>query len=143
MLNGTRNWAATFVEVLPDLKRFYLRRLAGLSREAVDDLVQETFSRALATRTYIDELDLRTYVFGIAGNIFLDLMRRQYRSGAFVEGLIHETSAAMPYVENDDTWVARWILSKPRDQQEVLVRRNLSIFLRQLSGEFRLYYSLC
>lgn len=99
MLNGAKPWAATFVELLPDLKRFYLRRLSRLSREAVDDLVQETFSRALATPTDLGDLDLRTYVFGIAGKIFLDLMRRQYRSGAFVEGLIHETSVARPYVE--------------------------------------------
>ena len=71
-------------EALSDLVRFYSTRLFGLlhrltgSRDAAEDLLQETFLRVVATiGEYEDRGRFESWLFRIAANVGRDWIRRQ------------------------------------------------------------------
>jgi RNA polymerase sigma-70 factor, ECF subfamily len=58
--------------------RFFINKVTG----AVQDLVQETFARCVASRDRIrDNEHVRFYIFGIAYNVLRDHIRDRYRGG--------------------------------------------------------------
>ncbi|WP_319244534.1 RNA polymerase sigma factor [uncultured Propionivibrio sp.] len=70
--------------VLPRLRR-YARALAG-SREAADDLVQDTLERAWSRLSqWQPGSDLRAWLFSIMHNVRIDQMRRQAPPEASLE----------------------------------------------------------
>lgn len=62
--------------------RFFVNKVIG----AVQDLVQETFARCVASRDRIrDNEQVRVYIFGIAYNVLTDHLRDRYRGGQAVD----------------------------------------------------------
>ena len=73
-----------FAEIRPSLER-YAARLAG--ETVKDDLVQETFVRALsAIDGFRGEASLANWLYRIAGNLAADEFRRRKREGIDLEG---------------------------------------------------------
>ena len=76
-LAGTLDWRAAYEQHAPDLVRF-LRRFVR-SDEAAQDLVQDTFLRALRAGRTPPQAELRPWLFRIASNLALDELRRGRR----------------------------------------------------------------
>lgn len=76
-LAGTLDWRAAYEQHAPDLVRFLRRFLR--SDEAAQDLVQDTFVRALRAGRTPPQAELRPWLFRIASNLALDELRRGNR----------------------------------------------------------------
>jgi RNA polymerase sigma-70 factor (ECF subfamily) len=87
LLERWRGGDATCGEVLFEryydmVDRFFVNKVTG----AVQDLVQETFMRCVASRDRIrDNEQVRLYIFGIAYNVLRDFIRERYRGGQAVD----------------------------------------------------------
>jgi len=64
----------------PEVRRFALF-LCG-DRALADDITSDTFLRVWLTRGRIRELTVKSYLFAVARNAYLDLQRRAWRSEA-------------------------------------------------------------
>jgi|GEM_PF-1129852 len=95
---GEALFRAELVTVLGDLRRF-ARRLAGATALA-DDLVQETYRRALECRhQFHANSELRAWMFRILRNIHIDLLRRashEVVSGVEGDDLVAEPPPERP-----------------------------------------------
>lgn len=66
------------------LRRYAVRTLGSVA--AGDDIVQETYLRALSGKTFpVDPNQARAYLFRIASNLIVDAWRRQRRMALHVE----------------------------------------------------------
>jgi len=103
----------------------------GANQSDAADLAQETFLRALrGTERFRGDSSVRTWLFGIARNVFRESVRRQQRnrtvslSPATEEAALNETSTPMVEIE-------MVLASLTTDEREALVLR----FVFDLSGE--------
>ncbi|QCI64545.1 RNA polymerase sigma factor [Phreatobacter stygius] len=94
VVRGTADLDALFRTYHQDLTRFARARLRD--REAAADVVQDTFLRYLAHQTTGDHslspVSSRFFLWRIASNLIIDMVRRDRRRGAFasIDGLAHE-----------------------------------------------------
>jgi len=108
-----------FTAQIPALRR-YARALLGSSSD-VEDLVQETLTRALTKRHVWDRVrDVRAYLFTTLHNLYVDWMGRQARQGKLTP------------IEN-----VEWQLHRPPEQPGSLALRELDRGIRQLPMEQR------
>lgn len=87
-----------YAEIGPMLLAYFRRQpaLAG----AADDLLQETFARALRAGSGISgAVSPRAYLFGIARHVGLDALRRFRRTEIFDDDIAEEPVAADPRLE--------------------------------------------
>jgi RNA polymerase sigma-70 factor, ECF subfamily len=71
-------------ETAQPLRRYAARMLGNVA--AADDVVQDTYLRALASATFPNEpLQARAYLFRIASNLIRDAWRRQKRTAENIE----------------------------------------------------------
>jgi RNA polymerase sigma factor (sigma-70 family) len=72
------NWEAVYAECAPALVR-YLVRLLG-DRESADDVLQDSFVKAMRARVLpADPTGVRAWLFRIAANTAIDVLRRRSR----------------------------------------------------------------
>jgi RNA polymerase sigma-70 factor (ECF subfamily) len=110
------DWDELYRDQGPALLR-YLRRLAS-TQERAEDLMQETFARALRSRTVAT--DPRSWLFQIATNLALDDLRRARR----FRFLPLERASDVHVVPSDEVdLVRRALRSIPPEQAVALVLR--------------------
>ena len=108
-----------FTAQIPALRR-YAKALLGNSSD-VEDLVQETLTRALTKRHVWDRVrDVRAYMFTTLHNLYADWVGRQARQGPLTP------------IEN-----VEWQLNKPAEQPSAMALRDLERGMRQLPMEQR------
>lgn len=89
----------------------YLHRLCG-SHEQAEDLAQETFAKASAAiHKFRGDASLRTWLFQIARNTYLDTLRRPSSVRIDTEEFL-----AIPDAANDNDPVSRYDASEHRDR---------------------------
>jgi RNA polymerase sigma-70 factor (ECF subfamily) len=71
------DWSCAYAQLGPALLA-YLRRLSRDS-DAAEELVQETFARAMAASLVPPESELRPWLYRIASNLAIDRLRRARR----------------------------------------------------------------
>ena len=73
------DWSRAYAQYRPDVLVFLRHRTWG-REDLAEDLVQETFVRALSTGTPLrDQARIRSYLLQIANNVFLSHVRRPSR----------------------------------------------------------------
>lgn len=70
---------STWRELAPSLAAYFFRR--GCARRDIEDLMQETALIAIKNQVTVKG-DFRSWVFGIANNIFRDYIRREIKTSA-------------------------------------------------------------
>lgn len=113
---------AQIVACIPSLRR-YARGLAG-SKEAADDLAQDTLERAWnRIELWQRRDDPRAWLFSIMHNLFVDRLRSQRASPVYamgeeeIEAPVRATQTDMLEVRDLD----KALLRLPPDQREVLL----------------------
>jgi RNA polymerase sigma factor (sigma-70 family) len=109
--------SANLLVCIPRLRR-YARALAG-SREAADDLVQDTLERAWTRlASWREGSDMRAWLFAIMHNLYVDRARRP----------------ATPLEALDDNTPEPYVHGSPADRMEI---RDMETALRLLPAEQR------
>jgi RNA polymerase sigma-70 factor, ECF subfamily len=89
-----------YVKYAPAVRRFALF-LCGDAMMA-DDITSETFLRALVTRERIRQPTVKSYLFTIARNVYLDAQRRDWRSEALDETEADEAINVQAHLEQKE-----------------------------------------
>ena len=98
---GPIDWSCVYARLGPALLA-YLRRLSRDS-DAAEELVQETFAKAMAASRFPPENELRPWLYRIASNLAIDGLRRSRRL-RFVRFLGTESA---PAPNNDEAEAVR------------------------------------
>jgi RNA polymerase sigma factor (sigma-70 family) len=111
------NWTAAYEAHASDLLR-YLRRFVR-TRERAEDLLQETFMRALAAEIQPAAADVRPWLYRIASNLAISQLRRDARFRLW-PGTELRTSAPTSTIEELEH-VRSALRAIPADQAVALV----------------------
>lgn len=104
----------------------FFHRMTG-NREMSEDLVQDVFLRILRYReTYDPRLSFSAWMYGIARNAFIDVMRKRRPEAAWDDQLGESRSPEAPVderlrVQQETALLQRALLELPADKREVLV----------------------
>jgi len=124
---GLGREALAYADTLYNLARYLTR-----SPTDAEDLVQETYARALTSaHQYTPGTNLKAWLFRILRNTFISQYRRQ-RSNPTVGGL--DTVASMPYATADIGWVRDEV---ELDRLRKVVAEDIERALMTLSEEAR------
>jgi RNA polymerase sigma-70 factor (ECF subfamily) len=113
-----------------------LARYLSSQAEAAEDLVQETFLRALSAAPKLDrDRDLKPWLFRILRNVFLDLYRRE-KKHAVLESLDEDTAAADPRLRGDaELDILRAVVARDMESAvKSLAEEGRTVLLLDLEG---------
>lgn len=132
----TSEFASAWTEVEPPLRRFLASR--GLASADIDDVIQETALRALASRVpFSNGEDLRRWCFVVAKRLHVDRTRQQARLSDLDGQLLglEDPSSAASLAQVEDRHLLRTVMTRlvalPNRDQEAVLGAPLASDLRE------------
>lgn len=122
-----------FRMVQPSLYR-YLYRMCG-SKESAEELLQETFYRAMLSLQLDDTKMARAWLYRVARNLFIDWLRKQKVEARMMQHIEYEATGISPYPTPEEALQAQ---EKRRNLSEVMnalpERYRTILYLREIEG---------
>lgn len=134
-------WSEWFAEYQQPLYR-YLYRMCG-SREVAEELLQETFYRAMLSLSIQDARQARAWLYKVARLLYIDWLRKQTSEKSMLENIRRLFSASSRtyepetmYRQKEDKQRAEWILQQlPERMRTILYLREIEEFSYQELAE--------
>ncbi|KZE52255.1 RNA polymerase subunit sigma-24 [Brevibacillus parabrevis] len=130
-------WSEWFAQYQHPLYR-YLYRMCG-SREIAEELLQETFYRAMLSLSIQDARQARAWLYKVARNLYIDWLRKKTSEKSMLENLrrlfspssrSYEPEAV--YRQKEDKERVEWILQQlPERMRTILYLRQVEEFSYQ------------
>jgi len=135
-----QTWSELFAEYQYPLYR-YLYRMCG-SREIAEELLQETFYRAMLSLSIQEARQVRAWLYKVARNLYIDWVRKRSSEQKMLEHIRWLTPASSPtyepetvYRQKEDKAKIVWIMQQlPERMRTILYLREIEDFTYQELG---------
>lgn len=135
-----QSWSELFADYQYPLYR-YLFRMCG-SREVAEELLQETFYRAMLSLSIQDARQVRAWLYKVARNLYVDWLRRQTSEQKMLENIKRLIPAASHTYEpevalrqKEDKEKVEWVMQQlPERMRTILYLREIEDFSYQELG---------
>ncbi|GED69257.1 RNA polymerase subunit sigma [Brevibacillus reuszeri] len=132
-----QTWSELFAEYQYPLYR-YLFRMCG-SREIAEELLQETFYRAMLSLSIQEARQVRAWLYKVARNLYIDWLRKQTSEQNMLENIRRLIPVAsrtyepeMVYRQKEEKEKVAWVMQQlPERMRTILYLREIEDFTYQ------------